>query len=65
MPTSVTWLPLRDTRSSILSELQSQYNVCLSKLTDQLLFKPDNTFHFQLLDIVNKFEKKNWKQNSK
>ena len=30
----------------------------LSKLTDQLLFRPNNTFHFRLLDIGDKFEKK-------
>ena len=27
------------------------------KLIDQLLFRPDNTFHYLLLDIGNKFEK--------
>ena len=31
--------------------------MCLSTLTDQLLFRPDNTFHYRLLDIGNKFEK--------
>ena len=40
-----------------LSVLQSHYNLCLSKVTDQLLFRPDNTFHYRLLDIGNKFEK--------
>ena len=29
-----------------------------SKLTDQLLLRPDNTFHYRLLDTGNKFEKK-------
>ena len=59
MPISAPWLPLRDIRSSILqlSVLESHYNLCLSTLTDQLLFRPDNTFHYRHLDIGNKFEK--------
>ena len=39
-----------------LSVLQSHYKLCLSTLTDQLIFRHDNTFHYQLLDIGNKFE---------
>ena len=48
---TVAWHPVIDSR---LSVLQSLHNLCLS-LTDQLLFRPDNTFHYRLLDIGNKF----------
>ena len=44
MPISVTWLPLRDIWSSILIY---NYLYCnhISTLTDQLLFRPNNTFN--------------------
>lgn len=56
MPISVTWLPLRDIWSSILIYNYLYYNH-ISTLTDQLLFRPNNTFDHRLLDIGNKFEK--------